>query len=79
MQRERDMGASDQRDNIANTEKVMYNIKDLQTLFGIDHNLAYKLAHMRGFPSIRINGRYYFPKNKIEKWIDNNIGKSIEI
>lgn len=54
----------------------MYNITELQDAFGIGRNLAYKLAQQRGFPSIKINGHYYFPKDKLKRWIDTYTGKN---
>lgn len=57
-------------------EKIMYNIKELQAVLGIGKNLAYRLAQDRNFPKLMINGRYYFPKDKVDKWIDRNQGKN---
>lgn len=54
----------------------MYNIKELQAVLGIGKNLAYRLAQDRNFPKLMINGRYYFPKDKVDKWIDRNQGKN---
>lgn len=56
-------------------EKILYNIKDLQAVMGIGQSLAYRLARDRNFPKIVINGRYFFPKDKLEKWIERNQGK----
>ncbi len=58
------------------TEKILYDIKDLQLLFGIGKTLAYKLAQERNFPKMMINGRYYFPKDKLEQWIERQQGKN---
>lgn len=57
--------------------KLMYDIKQLQEAFGIGKNLAYKLARKRGFPSVKINGHYYFPCERVKKWVDENTGRSI--
>lgn len=59
------------------TEKIMYDIKDLQKVFGVCKNTAYEIARLNTFPKIIIHGRYYFPIYKVEKWIENNLGKSI--
>lgn len=56
----------------------MYNINELQAVLGIGKTLSYELAHSNTFPKIMINGRYYFPKHKIEKWIDAHIGKNFD-
>ena len=57
-------------------EKIMYNVKELQAVLGIGRTLAYRLAQDRNFPKIMINGHYYFPKDKLEKWIERNQGKN---
>lgn len=56
-------------------ECLMYNISDLQKVLGIGKTLAYRLAQDRNFPKLMINGRYYFPKDKLEQWIDRHCGK----
>lgn len=60
-------------------EKIMYNIKELQTVLGIGRTLAYRLAQDRNFPKLMINGRYFFPKDKLEKWIERNQGKNYTV
>lgn len=64
---------------IDNSECMMYNIKELQAVLGVGRNLAYKLANERSFPKIVINGRYYFPKEKVAQWIDRNCGKTYHL
>ena len=59
-------------------EKILYTIQEVQDVLGIGRNLAYKLLHLRGFPSININGRYFVPKEKLETWVKANIGKHFE-
>lgn len=61
------------------TPSLFYTVQELQQAFGIGRNLAYRLAHKRGFPKIVINGHFYFPKDKIDKWIHENTGKSLSI
>lgn len=61
---------------VDDTECMMYNIKELQQVLGIGRTLAYRLAQDRNFPKLTINGRYYFPKDKVAKWIERNCGKN---
>ena len=65
-------------DRPANNQ-LLYGVKDIQQIFGIGKNLAYKLIKTSGFPSININGRYYIPKSKLDKWIESNTGRHIEL
>lgn len=60
-------------------KKLLYSVQDLEVVFGIGKTLAYRLIHIQGFPKIRINGRYYFPKDQLQKWISANINKNITV
>ncbi|OUN23550.1 hypothetical protein B5G34_00085 [Flavonifractor sp. An82] len=59
--------------------KLLYKVSDLKKIFGIKSELVYKLVKLNGFPTIRINGRYYFPKDQLKEWIEANINKDIDI
>ncbi len=59
--------------------KLLYNFKELQNATGIGRETLYALIKRDGFPTLSINGRYYFPRNKAEKWFEQHIGKQIEI
>lgn len=60
-------------------EDIMYTIKDIEEIFKISHNTAYKLVNSRNFPKIKINRRFYIPKRKLKNWIDRNMYKEIDI
>jgi predicted DNA-binding transcriptional regulator AlpA len=58
-----------------NCEKLLYSMDELRSVLGIGRTLAYKIAKDRNFPKLKINGRYYFPRDKVAKWIERNQGK----
>lgn len=55
---------------------VLYTVEDIQKIFGIGRTAAYQLVSAEGFPIIRINRRILIPKKKLEKWLDQNCGKT---
>lgn len=46
---------------------MMYTVKDLQEQLGIGRDTAYALMHAKGFPSIKIGGRYFVSKDSLMK------------
>jgi len=58
-------------------DKLLYNISELQAALGMGRNLVYELVRYNTFPKITINGRFYFPKSQVEKWIVQNTGKDL--
>ena len=38
---------------------------------------TYALLKMKGFPSIQIGNQYLVPEDKLEEWVNNNLGKRI--
>lgn len=61
-------------DSSMQTEKVvspiLLNTQDLQVLLQIGRDKAYALMHAKGFPSIKIGGRYYVAQEELHKWLD---------
>jgi len=66
-------------ENKKENEIVLYTVKDIKRILGIGHNQVYDLVNTRGFPKIQIGRKYLVPKDKFEKWIYVNIGKSIKL
>lgn len=56
---------------------ILYTVKDIQKIFKCGINQTYQLIHANGFPKIQIGRRIYIPKDKLEKWINGNVGKTI--
>lgn len=58
---------------------ILYTPQDIQKIFTCGKNQAYQLIHSSGFPKIQINRKIYVPKDKLEKWININTGKKIQV
>lgn len=63
--------------NQTSNDIVLYTPKEIQKIFKCGRNQAYEIIHSNGFPKIQIGRKILIPKNKLEKWIDGNIGKTI--
>lgn len=62
-----------------NEEIKMYNSDDLQKIFGIGKNKAYKLMSSSGFPSIKINRQLRVEHNALMKWLNKQQRKTVII
>lgn len=51
-------------------DRLLYNVSEMRQALGVGKNLAYQLLARDDFPKIVINGRYYIPVEKLQKWID---------
>lgn len=47
-------------------------------IFRCGRRQAYDMMNAGGFPSFRINSKYFVEKNALEKWLDKNIGRKIK-
>jgi len=50
--------------------RLLYNVAELREVLGIGRGLAYKILARDDFPKIIVNGRYFIPVDKLQKWID---------
>lgn len=48
---------------------LLLNVRDLQVLLQIGRDKAYALMHSKGFPAIKIGGRYYVSQEELKKWL----------
>jgi len=63
-----------------NEKKRFLNVKDVQELFGIGRSKAIDLMNSEGFPSIKLGERTYrVDKSELEKWLEKNKGKTINL
>lgn len=49
--------------------RMLLGTKDLQKELNVGRDRAYGLMHAKGFPSIKIGGRYYVALEELQKWI----------
>ena len=52
---------------------------DVRKILGCGVNQAYNLFHSKGFPSIRINNRWYIRKTSFERWLATYEGKKFTV
>ena len=57
----------------------MLTVKDIQQHLFLSKNIVYQLVQMDSFPKIKIGNSYRIPKDKYEKWIEQNIRREIII
>lgn len=57
----------------------MLTVKDLQKKLKIGRDTAYALMHAKGFPSIKIGGRYFVTEEALIKWLRAHESKSFAL
>lgn len=57
-------------ENNMENNKVVYDVRDLQSILGIGRNLAYDLANSGSFPVRRIGKRILISKAVFENWLN---------
>lgn len=58
---------------------MLLTVKDLINLLNVGRDTAYALMHSKGFPSMKIGGRYYVARDELQKWLDKYAYKSFEL
>lgn len=58
---------------------MLLTTKDLQKTLNIGRDRAYALMRASGFPSIRINSRYYIEEPALQEWLRQNRYKEFRI
>ena len=60
------------------TDKIiLYTVKDIGQIFKCGTKHAYEIVNTKGFPSIKIGGRFLVEKKALEKWLADNKGRSV--
>ena len=54
---------------------LFLNAETLAKLLGISISSSYELMHEKSFPAVRIGSRLVVPKEKLQRWVDENAGK----
>lgn len=55
----------------------MLTVKQLQVKLNMGRNKAYKLVHLKGFPSIRIGKTILVSESELNKWLLENQNSQI--
>lgn len=57
-------------------EKKLITVKEFATKYNLGLNKAYDLVHAKGFPCIRLGKKILVVSDKVNDFIDNNIGRT---
>lgn len=58
---------------------MLLTAKDIQKKLGVSRDRAYGLLHAKGFPSMKLGGRYYVDEQKLKEFIDKYAHKEFEM
>lgn len=68
--REKEKHQKTETQSVAAFGPLLLNVQDLQILLQIGRDKAYGLMHSKGFPAIKIGGRYYVAQDELRKWLE---------
>ena len=55
-------------------ERKTCSVKELQEVLGISYTKANQLVHIEGFPSLKLGRSYRVIIDKLDAWLEENIG-----
>ena len=58
---------------------ILLTAKDLQQQLQVGRDKAYALMHAKGFPAMKLGGRYYVSANELDKWLERCAYKSFTL
>lgn len=56
-------------------DKKIITVKEFSKNYGFSMNYSYKLANAEGFPMIKTGRKINILADKVDDWLENNIGK----
>ena len=56
--------------------KKLITVKEFVSEYGIGTNKAYEIVNSKGFPVIRLGKKILIIRDRIDEWLENNIGNS---
>lgn len=57
-------------------DKKLITVKEFASEYSLGMNKAYEIVHAKDFPMIKFGTKILIIKDKIEEWLENNIGNS---
>lgn len=54
---------------------MLLTVKDLQQRLGISRDRAYGLMHAKGFPRVKLGGRFFVDEKRLEEFLLRYAGK----
>lgn len=64
-----------EKKNINADLPILLTVDQCQAVFQMGRTKTYQLLNSEGFPSIKVNRRIYVPLDKLNLWIEQNVGK----
>ena len=64
---------------IIQTEPVAVKIAEAAALIGVGETTLRKWIDKLGFPCVRAGGRIVIPMDKMRAWINESVGKTLEL
>ena len=55
----------------------MLKPNEVEKQLNIGRDKTYALLKVKGFPSIKIGNQYLIPEDKLDKWVNDKLGKQI--
>ena len=55
--------------------KKLISVREFAEMYGLGVNSAYQLANAEGFPMIKTGRKLNILADKVDAWLENNIGK----
>ena len=56
--------------------KKLITVKEFASEYGLGMNKAYEIVHAKDFPMIKVGTKILIIKDRVEEWLENNIGNS---
>lgn len=56
--------------------KKLITVKEFVSEYGIGTNKAYEIVNSKGFPIIRLGKKILIVRDRLDEWLENNIGNS---
>lgn len=57
--------------------KKTFTVKEFCKEYGIGLNKGYELVNMTGFPKIKLGRKIIVIRDKVDEWLNSNIGLTI--
>ena len=51
------------------------SVPEMAAFLGISRAGAYELARTKGFPALKIGSRIVIPKDRLQEWVNQTVGK----
>lgn len=56
---------------------MLLTTKDVQQRLKISRDMAYRLMHIKGFPRIKLSGRYYIEEDQLQNFLKQYAGRDL--